>query len=253
MFAITEAEFLGSVSRDDGGASALATLEALLPSFPTLLGTPNVWKTVCFLWNMPRGTPSAADWLRRLGAAWAEGISDGWHVTLSQTGKRKPGQTPMLFPHIDDEGARNRPTDRARAERNDAWRFVWHYRDLMTCLKSCLQWKAVRADYRDCSTDMARQALIVESAAAIRTGFEKWGTEAEVKVRLLPESELQKIIRGALGLPKGRDPRHKVACSLLATLPWVSVEGQPQRLTRSLVESTLESLKKRNIWVPADP
>jgi hypothetical protein len=63
----------------------------------------------------------------------------------------------------------------------------------------------------------------------------------------LAEEVLHKIVQAGLEVRQGGNPRHTVACGLLATLTWWTTQGQSMRLTPSMIESTLDSLRKRGI------
>jgi len=244
--------FLEAVRADGGdGTAALAKLETMLIGSPFLLVHPYVWQTVrrLFVAWFP-GTDldkQATEWLHRLVKAWGEGITFGYKVLLESPGPGHGGQTPQLFPNLN-----NREgwilSDEADRERTDAIKFGGQYHDLMTRLHRAVRWKEKRREYRESlSRENAILPLVEEVAEQVGQAFAEfkkhWGLAGDP----LCGPDLSRIARDGLKVPKRRDPRHKVACALFATLPWVDIHGNPQRLTAQLVDSTLDTLKRRGL------
>jgi hypothetical protein len=63
----------------------------------------------------------------------------------------------------------------------------------------------------------------------------------------LSQEAVHNIVQAGLEVRQGGNPRHKVACGLLATLTWWNIQGQAIKLTPSLIESTLDTLRKYGI------
>jgi hypothetical protein len=118
----------------------------------------------------------------------------------------------------------------------------------MQHLQSCLAWRVVPRQYRQRRKDGLQTAhLVREVGEKIAQAFEPFKQDWKIARNPLPEEALYAIIQEGLQARKGGNPRHKIACGLLATLPWWNVQGEAIKLTPSLVESTLETLRKRDI------
>ena len=61
----------------------------------------------------------------------------------------------------------------------------------------------------------------------------------------LNADELTEILRGVLDQRTGGTPRHATACELMARFRFETRDGREQKLTGSLVASTLRTIRKR--------
>jgi hypothetical protein len=89
--------------------------------------------------------------------------------------------------------------------------------------------------------------LVREQAEKIGQAFEQFKRDWEIVLKPLSQEALQKIVQAGIEVRRGGNPRHTVACGLLATLTWWTIQGQPMKLTPNLVESTLDTLRKYGI------
>jgi hypothetical protein len=235
--------FLKAVTQGND-AQALAALRFLLWNNPYLLEHPYVWVQFRRLFTLfhplyPEMTDQAQEQLVKLIQAWAEGMTLGRQVTIRKTSRGRKGQKPELFPHIDEkEGWLATP--RALKELYDAAEFLRAYEDLMGRLAS-VRWRSLRRRY-----SQNRAAAVYDLADAIARIFEEFKRSWKITTET-PQDRVQDIARAGLSVPAGRNPRHKVACALLATLPWYNLAGHPLKLRPTLVKSTVETLRKRGI------
>jgi hypothetical protein len=134
-----------------GERPALARLARLLRNYPLILAHPYIWGIIRNLysgtWPSDEANQASFKWLIELVKAWSEGMTVGYRVTITNTGRGRRGRTPELFPHLDDrEGWL--PTEEAGREYRDALQFRRVYEDLMTRLEACVRWKTARQKYR---------------------------------------------------------------------------------------------------------
>jgi hypothetical protein len=212
---------------------------------------PYIWGIIRNLysgtWPSDEANQASFEWLIEVVKAGAEGMTVGYRAIITNPGRGRRGRTPELFPHIDDrEGWL--PTEEAGREYRDALQFQGVYEDLMIRLEACVRWKAVPQRYRKClKAQLPTAHLVREQAEKIGQAFEHFKSEWKIVNKPLSQEALHKIVQAGLEVRKGGNPRHKIACGLLATLSWWNVQGQAIRLTPSLIERTLESLRKRGI------
>lgn len=229
---------------ESGEPAALTTLARLLRNYPMILHHPYVWGIFRNLYYLASPLEElnkyAESWLSELIKAWAEGMTFGWDVSITRpeavSGGR--GQKPELFPHLEETKGWHF-TDKAHKERLAAREFCRRYEDLMARLKACVDWKAVRRRYR-----AGRSAAVYEVAERIGPVFERFKQECKISAEALSKGTLLAIARMGLEERKGGNPRHKIACALLATLPWHNIRGRSLNVSASLADSTLETLRK---------
>jgi hypothetical protein len=234
-----------------GERAALARLAILLRFFPLMLGHPYIWGIIGNLysgsWMSDEANQASFEWLIELANAWAEGMTLGYRVTITEPGRGRRGRTPDLFPHLDDRDGWLR-TEEASKEYSDALHFWRVYEDLTARLEARVRWKTERQQYRKrLNAQQPTAYLVREQAEKIAQVFDQFKRNWKITGNPLPEEVLRKIIQAGLEVRKGGNPRHTVACRLLATLTWWTIQGQPMKLTPSLVESTLETLRKYGI------
>jgi len=197
--------------------------------------------------DLPR---RAREWLCKLIKAWATGMSLGkCKVTILPPRKTRRGLAPKLFPHLHDADGWL-PTDEAHLDTKDAIKLRNHYDDLMTRLESCLKWKAIRNKYVRVVDEQGYDAgarVVQDAAKAIGPVLERFRTERHLTGEPLSDGVLQEIVREAFDERRGGNPRRKVACGLLATLPWRDRHGNTVTLNTSLLENTLDTLAKQGI------
>jgi hypothetical protein len=133
-----------------GEAAALSKLAGLLRTYPLMLAHPYVWGIICNLysgvWPFDDLNRDSRAWLLKLVQAWAEGMTVGYRVTITNPGRGRRGRAPELLPHIEDrEGWL--PTEEAGKEYFDALQFRRVYEDLMARLEAYVRWKTVRQLY----------------------------------------------------------------------------------------------------------
>ncbi len=236
---------------ESGERQALTRLARLLRNYPLILAHPYAWGIIRNLysgtWPSDEANQASFEWLTELVKAWAEGMTVGYRVTITNPGRGRRGRTPELFPHLDDrEGWL--PTDEAGKEYRDALQFQRVYKDLMARLEACVRWKTARQKYRkDLKTQQPTAHLVRDAAGKVAQAFEQFKRDWKIVSNSLPEEALRKIVQAGLEVRQGGNPRHKVACGLLATLTWWNIQGQAIKLTSSLVESTLDTLRKYGI------
>ncbi len=230
---------------ESGEPAALTKLAGLLRGYPMLLQHPYVWGIFQNLYRLASLLEELKkykdDLLTELIKAWAEGMTLGLKVAIEKPGRGHGGQVPELFPHLEDrEGWLY--TEEAEKERLDARELRQVYDDLMDRLKGCVDWKAVRRRYGP-----GRPAAIYELADKIGLVFEQFKQERRISTAPLSREALVEIARKGLEERRGGNPRHKVACALLAALPWYNIRGHPMTLRPTTVESTLKTLRKHAI------
>jgi hypothetical protein len=205
-----------------GERQALARLARLLRNFPLMLAHPYVWGIIRNLhsgvWLSAEANQASLEWLIELVKGWAEGITCGYQVSITSPGRGRGGQTPQLFPHLDDrEGWL--PTEEAAKESRDAIQFRRAYDDLMKHLQPCLAWRTLPRDYRErTKRQLSTTLLIREQAEKIRQAFEQFKQDWKIVHKPLAQEALQKIVQAGLEVRKGGNPRHTVACELLVQL-----------------------------------
>ncbi len=241
--------FLKGVA-DGDDTRAFLILGRLLRVDPRLIEHPYVsgqFQHLFTVWDPsdPSLTDRAGEQLVSLVAAWAEGMTLGYKVTITKRGKERRGPPLSLFPHLDDRDGWL-PTDQASQERRDADEFAKTYRELMERLKACVAWKRARLRYHGGKNP----AWVYEVAERVGRAFEQYKREAGIEGQSLPLERLREIARLGLSQRRRGNPRHKIACELLATLRFDTPARVPLKLTGSLVHHTLESLKKRGIGSP---
>ena len=204
---------------ESGERQALARLARLLRNYPLMLAHPYIWGIIRNLyagtWPSDEANQASFTWLIKLVEAWAEGMTLGYHVTITNPGRGRRGRTPELFPHIDDrEGWL--PTNEASRDYRDALEFQRVYEDLMTRLAACMRWKTERQRYRKrLKGQLPAAHLVREAAAKIGQAFEQFKQDWKITSSPLSEEVLIGIVRVGLEVRKAGNPRHKVACGLL--------------------------------------
>jgi hypothetical protein len=236
---------------ESGERQALARLAGLLHSFPLMLAHPYVWGVIDNLytgvWPSDNANRTPFEWLIELVKAWAEGMTTGYRVTITNPGRGRRGRTPELFPHIDDREGWLR-TEEASREYSDALHIRRVYEDLTARLEACVRWKTERQKYRKrLNTQQPTAHLLREQAEKIGQAFEQFKRDWKIASSPLPEEVLHTIVQAGIEVRSGGNPRHTVACGLLATLTSWNLQGQIIKLTPSLVESTLDTLRKYGI------
>jgi hypothetical protein len=240
---------------DADETKALHTLERLLLRKPNLLAHPYVWDVFRHLYGVfspadPALPGRARRWLCTLVKAWATSVTlGGVTVTLKDKPERSRGQSPQIFPHLDDRDGWL-PTKQAHAEIRDAIAFQRHHSDLKDALAHCINWRAVPGQYdrRIDKNDYAGAEVVLrEVASAVSPVFQSFKLQKNLEGKPITDAKLVEVVRDAFDVRPGGNPRHRLACGLFATLVWTTVEGQELKLTQSLVESTLETLAKHRI------
>ena len=232
---------------ESGERQALAKLARLLRNYPLILAHPYIWGIICHVcsgtWPSADLNKAAHEWLIKLVTAWSEGMTLGYRVTITNPGRGRRGRTPELFPHLyDREGWF--ATDEAAREYVDALQFQRVYEDLMSRLEVCVRWKTVPHRYRTAlKAQLPTAHLVREQAEKIGQAFEHCKSNWKIVHKPLSQEVLHKIVQVGLEVRKGGNPRHTVACGLLATLTWCNLQGKAMKLTPSLVESTLDTLR----------
>jgi hypothetical protein len=233
-----------------GGEAALAKLARLLRTYPMLLGHPYVWglfsKLYYFATPYEEYNAYAQDQLVDLVKAWAEGMTSGYQVSITRPNAGR-GQSPQLFPHLGDADGWL-PSEDANEDQRDAVVFRWAYDDLMARLKPCRPWRRDLHEFRDLHSEQRDPApLVQEVAEDVARVFERFQQDWRISTRPLAPTTLRGIVQRGLAVPKGRNPRHAMTCALLATLRWMNHRGHMIKLTPSLMDSTLETLRKYGI------
>ena len=241
--------FLETVNTS-GETAELTRLANLLRNYPLLLCHPYVWDILVHFANVASPFEElnhyAERWLDVLIASWAEGMTSGATVRISRSlWSPKKGRRLKLFPYINEFRGWHL-SRRAKNECHDASQFREFYDKLMATLKPCARWKEDRHEYQDSRTE-GRTILGSDIAERVAAVFEAFKKAQGVKAPPLNQSRITEAVRKALGLAKGRQPRHALACGLLATLPFVDARGRAVRLTAQLIDTTLESLRKEGI------
>jgi hypothetical protein len=233
-----------------GEPAALTKLTGLLRIYPMLLMHPFVWNLFSNLYHFARPHEEynayAQDRLVELVKAWAEGMTFGYQVSITRPNAGR-GQSPQLFPHLGDRDGWL-PSEEANEDERDAIVFRWAYDDLMARLKPCRPWRRDLHEFRDLHAQQRDLApLVQEVAEDIGRVLESFQQDWRSSTRPLAASTLQRIVHQGLAVPKGRNPRHTMSCALLATLRWMNHRGHTIKLTPSLIDSTLETLRKYGI------
>ncbi len=212
------------------------------------LANPYLWSIIEGMWATWLPPEGNYEWLRKLVAAWVQGATVGaCEVSVLPVRAGRRGQTPLLFPHLPDRHGWFE-TAEALQDKRDAGDFRRTYDDLMVRLKGAVQWKAVRNDYREFAREGKDQAPIVDDVAtAVAATFKEFSTTWHLKTKPPEGDALRRIVRAGLNARRGGNPRHMIACGLLAALPWRDRNGNTLRLTPGLVASTLDTLRKYGI------
>jgi len=115
---------------ESGEYAALTRLARLLRNYPLMLTHPYIWGIIRNLyggtWPSAEVNKASDEWLIELAKAWVEGITFGYQVSISNPGRGHGGQTPALFPHLDDRDGWL-PTREASREYSDALEFRRFY------------------------------------------------------------------------------------------------------------------------------
>src|SRR5262245_61832769 len=224
---------------------AIKRLAYAMASFPVRLWHPYAQSQVMHLFrcgvnpDLPRAYRDRAnDALVELIESWVAGM--GYLVKIERA-RRQRGQTPNLFSRIDErEGFL--PTPEAMAERRAADIFRELYEDLMTRLKP-MSWKAWRTEYR--ATNSKGQAYVLaEVADGLKPELRKFLRDHKNTADLPTDVALQTMVRTALMVSKGRNPRERFAQEYLGSFDFI-VGGTSLRTSPSLIKSTIRTLAKR--------
>src|SRR5262249_3444494 len=84
-------------------------------------------------------------------------------------------------------------------------------------------------------------------APAIRTTFDEFKRQHAIRSEPLRQAHVEGIAERAIDAllnRRSRSPRHRIACELLATIPWTLANGVTKQLSPSLVDKTLSTLRK---------
>jgi hypothetical protein len=252
QYAVDDAPMLRLLEtlNESGEPAALTALADRLSGHPMLLGHPFVWDLFRALYRFASPHDAynayAQDWLIKLVKAWAEGVTFGYDVVITRPSAGR-GQPQQLFPHLRDRDGWW-PSTEADEDRRDAEAFRWAYDDLMDRLKPYGPSRENLRDYRELREHARDTApLVAEIAEKISRVFHRFMQDWNISREPPPEHILHNVVRAGLEVSKGRNPRHKIACGLLATLRWVNIQGLTFKLNTSLVESTLKTLRKHEI------
>jgi hypothetical protein len=242
--------FLEAVKGD--GTSALERLEVILPQYPFLIFHPYVSGTIRFLYALSTPVPEvierAQEWIRRLWTAAGRGITFGYEVSIIPP-RRSGGLSPMLVPYLNEmEGWA--PSLRAIATRRVARELVRDYHDLFDHLGRCCQWKRLSGEQRANPSAFGLvldEEKVVDNIIAAFSEFvrQHYGSTA---VKMPTAADIRNLLIRGFDVPKGRSARQKVVCELLAMLPWTDAEAKPMSPPASLIDSTLETLRKSGLF-----
>jgi hypothetical protein len=235
---------------ESGEPAALTELADRLSGHPMLLGHPLVWDLFRALYSFASPHEAyntyADEWLIKLVKAWAEGITSGYDVVITRPSAGR-GQSQQLFPHLREMDGWW-PSTEADEDYSDAVVFRWAYDDLLARLKPCRRWRRDLRDHRDMhKQERDTTALLEEIAEDVDRVFQDFKQAWTISTPPLAPTTLQRIVQKVLAGRKGRNPLHELTCALLATFRWVNRHGEPLKLTPSLVDSTLDTLRKRGI------
>jgi hypothetical protein len=232
--------------------TALQTLAGLLATSPLLLWHPYTQSTVSHLFmlfgqfaDQPKAFRDQVNTaLNDFVSGWGYGVT-GRDVRI-RTNYTKRGQTPALFPSLDDrDGAFLRPE--AVEQRHTAWRFVEFVDALKSRMRSTVRWREFRSRYRD-SGSAGKNTVIGDLAGTLRGVFAVVLHEWSPTTELPSVEQAREIAQKSLTVRRGH-PNDMAAYQFVALYPFV-IGGSTLSLTPSLIKNTLRTLAKRGIPPP---
>jgi hypothetical protein len=245
--------FLEVVAQGDPEA-ALRKLAGLLRSYPGILNHPYIWAQLYHLYVSSITPEQADDELIKLLDGWVEGMTLGKGRVTTVSVVRQQGQASTVFPHLLEKQGWY-PTRLADAERRAAQWLVDAYQDLLRRLGECCRWNEVSRQFReyapayrasDFSRYISRKGLVPHFQKAFQEFKRNQGLPGHEET--LDSETMRQILLRGFDVPRGRSARYKIACELLATLEWVDAEGNRRSPPATLVDSTLDTLRRHGFF-----
>ena len=232
---------------EDDEEEALKALAFILAGEPRLLfWYPAIQDQFDYLfvyppyWHVPQDVRDRVnESLRRLTEGWATGMTGGYNVSISKA-KGRRGVTSQLFPNLGEREGYFASAEAIEQE-HYARKLSVAYDDLMARLETPVQWRTVGREYREGDTHVVQGV-----AERIKASFDSFCKHWGISGGPLSEEELHNIVREGLEDRKGGNPRHKIACGLLGMCD-LEMAGKVLGTKRSLIESTLKTLRKHGI------
>src|SRR5262249_40744961 len=156
--------------------------------------------------------------------AWGYGIT-GRDISVRQS-YTKRGQTPQLFPALDDlDGSFLTPE--AVEQRREARRFGEYVEALKNALADRIRWRELRNDYRE-SLAEGKKIALETAAETLRKVFLETLRVWNQSVAPPSLDDVRVIARKALTVQRGRNPNDTAAYELLALYP-VVISGRDMK------------------------